>query len=87
MKALLKNASSYFEVSIPIFFIWSLRYWGDIVMKEQANFVNSKTITIDNPDTHTGRIVNEFTEGFYKTYVATWEDNDASVHTDLGGFA
>ena len=56
-------------------------------MKEQANSVNSKTITIDNPDTHTGRIVNEFTEGFYTTYVATWEDNDASVHQDLGGFA
>ena len=36
---------------------------GDIVMKEQANFV-TRVITIDNPDIHTGRIVNEFTEGF-----------------------
>ena len=60
-------------------------------MKEQANFVNSGVITIDNPDTHTGRIVNEFTEGFFTTYVATWEDNDASrgapIRQDLGGFA
>jgi hypothetical protein len=65
-------------------FYW---YWGDIVMKEQANFVNSGVITINDPDAHTGRIVNEFTEGFYSTYVATWEDNDASIHKDLGGFA
>jgi len=64
-------------------------YWysGDIVLREQAGIINSGTISIHEPETHTARIVNEFTEGYYDSKLTLWEDNDGSVHQELGGFA
>lgn len=65
-------------------FLW---YSGNIVLQEQGGIVNSGTITINQPETFTARILNQFTEGFYDSLITLWEDNDGSVHQDLGGFA
>jgi len=63
---------------------------GDVTTAGGASLVEAGVVWMENPGGHTARVLVEpvpGSEARRASLVSVWEDNEASIHQDFGGFA
>jgi hypothetical protein len=63
---------------------------GDIITSTQASFIEAGSVWMENPGSHTSRVLVEPLPGEHHNrnqLLTMWEDNEASIHQEFGGFA
>jgi hypothetical protein len=63
---------------------------GDVITSNGASYVDAGCVWMEDPRGHTSRVLAEPVAGEHQSrnhLLTMWEDNEASIHQDFGGFA